>query len=334
MKTFNSLLSVICLLIGGIAPVFAQEAAEEPIIITAPDTVVNKTAYTLSEQGVTIAVSYGSAYPAEHEWNNLGITYFACLAGGEMTISAEENIQGIAINGWVKKNFSASCDYGTIAFLSDEYDDAVGEPVLTVSDINNTSVTIQCVNQLRCFSMEIYFSENPGTVHGETMDTIRLTMTDAQALDYSEDPLYSAEGAYSYWLQLTPAEGYPQIWLDLYAAVQGDLSGSYSLYDYNVGDYTYIQLSENELDYEYAYDQEFVITRNGENYHIEGYIIAENDVQYEFVYDGPVVLIELEEEGLEDMPGDDSPCTKVLRHGRLLIIRDGRTYDAQGIRLQ
>ena len=163
------------------------------------------------------------------------------------------------------------------------------------------------------------------------MDTVRLTMTTVQALDYSEDTLYSQEGAYSYWLSLAPAEGYPQIWLDMYAAVKGDLSGEYSLYDYNVGDYTFVQLSADELDYEYAYDQAFVITKNGENYHIEGYIIADNDVQYEFVYDGPIALALPEEEGVENVQSDDVQCTKVIRDGVLYIERNGVRYTLQGM---
>ena len=332
MRTIYSFVLAACLLLGGVTPIVAQEAeTEDPVIITAPDTVIEKTAYTLSDQGVTIEVSYGSAYPAEHSYNNIDQTYFACLASASMTISAKQNIQGIAINGWVKKNFSASCDHGTIDYLSDEYDDATGEPVLTISDIENSSVTITCNNQLRCFSVEVYFFENPGATQGEVMDTVRLTMTTVQALDYSEDTLYSQEGAYSYWLSLAPAEGYPQIWLDMYAAVKGDLSGEYSLYDYNVGDYTYVQLSADELDYEYAYDQAFVITKNGENYHIEGYIIADNDVQYEFVYDGPIALALPQEEGVENVQSYDVQCTKVIRDGVLYIERNGVRYTLQGM---
>ena len=325
MKRLYILIAAVCLALG----VQAQEA-EEPISITAPDTVINKTAYSFTEQGITISVSYGSAYPAEHEYNNLDSTYFACLAGGSMTISAEQTIQGIAINGWVKKNFSASCDNGTIDYLSDDAEDTMGEPVLTISDIESQAVTITCENQLRCFSVEVYFFENPGSTQGEIMDTVRFIATIATAQDYSEDTLYSSEGRYSYWLMLAPEAGYPQIWLDMYAAVKGDLSGTYSLYDFNVGEYTYIQLSENELDYEYAYDQEFTIARTENGYHIEGWIIADNDVQYEFVYDGLVSGIA---EGLEVLqPSETRP--KILRDGQVLIFRDGKWWTVNGTYLK
>jgi len=333
MKHFASLLSILCLIAGGWTPIAAQaDTTEDPIIIPAPDTVINKQAYTLSEQGITIAVSYGSAYPAEHDYNNIDITYFACLAGGNMTISAETAIRGIAINGWVKKNFSASCDYGTIAYLSDDYDDTIGEPVLTISDVNNPSVTIQCDNQLRCFSLEVYFSSNPDDVQGEVADTVRFTAVTAEAADYSADTLYSSPGHYSYWLRLSPAETYPTVWLDLYAAEQGNLSGEYEWSNGNVGDYTYVQLSDNELDYEYAYDQQFTITRNDTVYHVEGWILCENEVQYEFTYTGPISLTPAtpDEAGLSDTR-TDTVATKRIDHGRLLIQCGERTYTVGGM---
>ena len=243
-----------------------------------------------------------------------------------MTISAEQDIKGIAINGWVKKNFYATCNKGTIDYLSDDAEDTTGEPVLTISDIDSTSVTISCEKQLRCFSVEVYFLENPGETQGEVMDTVRFTAVTAVAQDYSEDTTYSSEGAYSYWLMLAPESGYPQVWLDLYASVKGDLSGTYSLYDFNVGDYTYVQLSQDELDYEYAYDQEFTITATENGYHIEGWIIADNDVQYEFVYDGPVEGVA---EGMERLE-DEQKATKMLRNGQVIILRGEKKYTILG----
>ena len=313
------------------------QEAEEPIVIAAPDTTIDKQAYELSAEGVTLSVSYGSAYPAEHAWNNLGRTYFACLANGSVTFSADKNIKGIAVNGWVKKNFSASCDKGTLNYLSDASEDTTGEPVLTISDINSNAVTLLCNNQLRCFSVEFYFTQNPGDIAGEVVDTVRFTAVQAEAADYSEDMTYSSEGHYSYWLKLAPAEGYPQVWLDLYSAVKDDLSGEYSLYKYNVGDYSYVQLSANELDYEYAYDQAFTITKSGEKYHIEGWIIAENDVQYEFVYDGSILFVkeeEEEEEGVESIQSSAVRNQKVLRNGELYIIQNERVYTSTGVEIR
>ena len=328
MRHLFAIIATLCIAVN----VMAQN--EEPIIIVAPDTTIDKTAYTLEDQGITISVSYGSAYPATHNYNNLDTTYFACLANGNITFSAEQAIKGIAINGWVRKNFSASSDKGTLAYLSDEYDDTTGEPVMTLTDVDATSVTISCNNQLRCFSVEVYFSKNPGLPDdgGEVVDTVRIVATTAIAADYSEDPDYSYEGHYSYWLKLAPATGYPEIWLDMYASVKGDLSGTYSLYDFNVGDYTYVQLSADEQDYEYAYDQEFTITKNGNEYHIDGYIIADNDVQYEFVYDGPVTF-DKDTEGIESVE-ENVKATKMLRDGQLIIRKNGRTFTATGIPIQ
>lgn len=38
-------------------------------------------------------------------------------------------------------------------------------------------------------------------------------------------------------------------------------------------------------------------------------------------------------EGIEDVQKDDVPCTKILRDGKVIIIRDGKTYDILGNRL-
>lgn len=308
-----------------------RDISEDPVVIMAPDTFINKAPISFTDQGVTINVSSGSAYNAQHSYNNLGITYFACLANASMTISAQTPIQGIAVNGWVRKNFSASCDYGTIDYLSDSYDDTTGEPVLTISDINHTSVTITCNNQLRCFSVEIYFSSNPGGVQGEVQDTMHVAAVTAMALDYSEDTAFSQEGAYSYWLMLAPENGYPQLWLDMYAAVQGDLSGEYSMVNFNVGDYTYVQRSEDELDYEYAYDQEFTITSVPAGYHIEGWLIDDTDVLYEFVYEG---LIPLTPAAVQSPFANHQmrKCenAKIIRNGQLLIEHNGKLFNAQG----
>lgn len=312
--------------------------AEKPIVIAAPDTTIDKTAYSLTEQGVTIAVSYGSAYPANHPYNNLDITYFACLAGGEITFTTEQPMKGIAINGWLKKNFSATCSRGTMETLADSYEDVTGDPVLTISDIDTTEVTISCVNQLRCFSVEVYFTENPDDPeYNEAVDTVLLTIVAAEAWDYSDSTDYSSEGAYSYWVRLKSAEQYPEVWLDMYAAVKGDLSGHYSLYDFNVGEYSYVQLSADELDYEYAYDQEFTIgvsTDGGTSYMIEGWLLAENDVLYKFEYAGPIAIVPpyYEEQGIEDTQ-DGVKAAKVLRDGQIVIIRGEKKYNVLGTAL-
>lgn len=320
-------IAIFLLSVLAVVNVMAEEA-EDPIILTVPDTTIVKQAFTLEVQGITISTTNGSVYPAEHEFNNFDRDCIICYAGASISFSAGQDIKGLAINGNVKKNFSASCDKGTMDYLSDSYEDSEGEPVLTISDIDAPSVTITCNNQLRCFSIEVYFTENPGGTQGEVMDTVRFTAVRAEAMDYSDDERYSSEGHYSYWLSLTPEAGYPQVWLDMYAAVKGDLSGEYSLYNSNVGDYTYVQLGEDELDYEYAYDQEFTIVKNGDSYHVKGYIIAENDVQYEFVYDGPIAIVG--SEGVENVEEPKAQSQKMLRNGQLIIRRGEKTFTVTG----
>ena len=93
-----------------------------------------------------------------------------------------------------------------------------------------------------------------------------------------------------------------------------------------------MQLGASSLDYEYAYDQEFTITKSGSNYRIEGYVIAENDVQYEFVFEGPVSFVKKgDEEGVENAEHDSLRSVKILQDGQLLILRNGRRYTVFGI---
>ena len=158
-------IAIFLLSVLAVVNVMAEEA-EDPIIITIPDTTIVKQAFTLEVQGITISTTNGSVYPAEHEYNNFGRDCIICYANASITFSAGQDIKGLAINGNVKKNFSASCDQGTMDYLSDSYEDAEGEPVLTISDIDAPSVTITCNNQLRCFSIEVYFTENPDGSEG------------------------------------------------------------------------------------------------------------------------------------------------------------------------
>ena len=38
--------------------------------------------------------------------------------------------------------------------------------------------------------------------------------------------------------------------------------------------------------------------------------------------------------GVEDVQSDNIPCTKVLRNGRILILRDGKSFNVLGIRVE
>jgi len=314
-------------------------AQEQPVVFNAPDTVIEKTAYSISEQDITISVSYGSAYPAGHSYNNLGITYFACLANGSMTISAEQDIKGIAIDGWVRKNFAASCDQGTIAYLSDALDDATGEPVLTISDINAPSVTISCDNQLRCFRVKVYFSENPDSIGGVTPPEGEVFFLEYNTAEAVYDPEYSTEGAYNYYLYFWDAENENiYVGIDIYTAEQNVFEGLYGFESGTMTEYSFFQFGENYEDYSMATEGQMVINKleedtdsvSGDIYSVSGYITCENGNTYNFSYTGAIPVEGVNPDEAVDEVLTQSPATKLLRNGQLLFLKNGKTYTALG----
>lgn len=88
-------------------------------------------------------------------------TYFGCNAGNTITFTATKPIKGLTINGMVKKGFEADCDHGEILYVSDDEEDIELDPVLAILDIDSKSVTINCLKQMRCYSVDFFFDENP-----------------------------------------------------------------------------------------------------------------------------------------------------------------------------
>lgn len=131
------------------------------VTILPPAQTVSKAAYEFEQDGITVSCTQGAIYPATHEWNTSGVDYFGCNAGQTITFSAETPIKGLVVNGWVKKSFSATTTSGEIEYLSPDLDDQAGNPVIVIRNIDAQSVSISCEKQLRCYSVVVYFDENP-----------------------------------------------------------------------------------------------------------------------------------------------------------------------------
>ena len=80
---------------------------------------------------------------------------------------ASQPIKGLAIDGLVKKEFSATCDFGTIEYRSEDYE-VEDYPVLVVTDADATSITLTCPKQIRCYEVRVYFLSNPASTEEET----------------------------------------------------------------------------------------------------------------------------------------------------------------------
>lgn len=87
--------------------------------------------------------------------------YFGCNAGCKITFTATQEIVAVAVNGYVKAGFDAEASAGDLYFACDEEEAVEQNPVLYIEDIKAKSVTINCLKQLRCYSVKFYFKEAP-----------------------------------------------------------------------------------------------------------------------------------------------------------------------------
>lgn len=310
----------------------------EPTAIFPKDTTVLKAEYAFIDNNILVHCDMGSIVKGTDTTS----AYFNCNANYQITFTATQPIKGIAIDGFVRKDFDASCDHGEIQYLTDEDKDMEGWPALVIMDINATSVTLSCPKQIRCYELRVYFQENPDPIDVVITDTTDLYPVSAVAVDYSETE-YSEEGSYSYWVKLSSANQYPEIWLDLYSAVKGDLSGSYSPYNYNVGEQNYVWFSDGETDAVTAYDIDVTIEKIEEGYSIAGVLTCweqgkewdddSEDLIYRFAYEGPVRFVLPSEEGIENTQSETN-SQKILRDGQLIILRGEKTYTASGIEIR
>lgn len=253
---------------------------DEPTTVMNPDKFVQGAAYRFIDNNIEVKASKGRIDTIEG--------YFSAHAAETITFTATKPMKGLVIDGFVKKDFEATVDHGTIDFLSSSDEDTEADPVIVIKDINSTSVTISCVKQLRCYSVDIYFEENPDEEIDHSSTTTGETyFVTYDAADFVYESEYSTEGDYNYTVYLyNEAEEYPYIGLDLYTTVKDAFAGTYSFDDGNLSDYSFYQYTESEDDYEWASDGALAITVNGTQCTISGYITLENGDTYNFTYEG------------------------------------------------
>ncbi|MBQ6765045.1 MAG: hypothetical protein IJP45_07665 [Paludibacteraceae bacterium] len=275
----------------------------EPEIIPAPEDTIVKGAYRFVESNIEIKCTQGTGSPK--------YGYFSCYANYQISFTAARPIKGLAINGMIKKDFSATVNHGEIEYAEAELD-VEKDPVLIVRDVNAKSVTVTCAKQLRCYSVEVYFEENPEGIPEDVYDTVVVTPTHVQAEFYPE---YSEEGSFSYWLKLFSGEVYPSVWLDIYSETEGELAGDYSYEMSNLGDQTYILFGDGDMDYAEMYDGNLSIEKTDNGYLIRGAVLADDDKVYVFEYEGGVEFSAVWPESIEQtevMLDPDAPMYDVI----------------------
>jgi len=339
MKHIFSLLCAAALCVSAYAADFTPGAAldpnyayGEPTVVNAPDTTFYKLAYSFVESNIRVTCTQGSILADEG--------YFNCNVGYAMTFEAARPMKGLEIKGFVRKNFSATVDNGTIAFCSDIVD-VENDPVIVITDIDNTTVTINCTDaQFRCYSIRFYFDENPvsspcdGSNPGEG-ETFFVDFGIAEAVYESE--ISADEGTPNYTIYLRNPNQETYMGLDLYPAATGDLVGLYTTDDGSLGDYTFYQFGDDPYDDNtWAIEGAVAINKEGDVYTISGYITGDNNNTYNFSFSGPMPFYtdtDYYAQGIENVPVLDrnAPMYDILGRKindtyRGIVIQNGHKY--------
>ena len=170
----------------------------EPTVVCVPDTTILKKEYAFIENNILVHCDQGSIIKA----TDTTFAYFNCNQDNTITFTASQNIKGIAISGYVRKAFNATCDHGTITFLTNPDYEMEGWPALVITDVNNKSVTLSCPKQFRCYELNVYFKENPAPIPMATIlpqqdeksrQTIKI-LRDGQLLILHNGQLFNAVG--------------------------------------------------------------------------------------------------------------------------------------------
>lgn len=291
----------------------------EVAVVNVPSQTVKGDAYSFVDGNVQVSCTKGA----------VTADYFSAHAGFDMTFTATQPIKGIVIAGFVKKDFTATASAGTISYLTPSEDESA-DPVLVIKDADSKSITISCVKQLRCYSVEVYFAFNPDqTVGGgdQPAQEVSLTFDSADCVYEAE---YSEEaGEPNYTIYLNMDDDYFNFFaLDIYPGKEGDVTGVYSWDDWSLGDYTYYSWGEGDEDFTWAVDGQVTISKEGQIYTIKGSIPCENNKVYNISFTGEMQFYTDE----EYYGGEDDGVESILDDSNILS-KDAPMYDLMGRRV-
>lgn len=266
---------------GGDSSLDPDYVYDEPTVVGVPSMTVQGEAYSFVSNNIEVSATKGA----------ITDSYFSAHADFALTFTATQPIKGIVINGFVKKGFTATASAGKIEYLTPAAD-TDGNPVVVLTDVNSTTVTISCVKQLRCYSVEVYFNENPDAEvsGGSGENSEDLVFDTAEAVYESAYVEILGEENYSIFLYNEASYDYPYVALDIYPESRDNLTGTYNMADYTLGDYTYYLWGEGDNDMAWAEDGQAVITQNGDVYTITGYMKCDNNVTYRFSFTGKLPI--------------------------------------------
>ena len=295
----------------------------EPETVHVQDTQFYHKEYAFIDGNILVHCSQGSILRATKD----EAAYFGCMAGEDLTFTATDIIKGISIKGNVRKDFSATSSQGVISYLSDPDMEQAGDPVLVIREVNDMSVTIHCEKNLSCYEVKVYFESNPDPVGNAIEGETFFLDYDTAQLDFDADESEKNKSVYSLYLWDKTNENI-YLTLDINTPVKDAITGTYSTEEGNMTTESFFQYGEDYSDYSYATEGQMVISEENGVYSISGYITCENLNTYNFTYSGR--LTGNEEMGIADVQRSDVHCKKVLRDGRIIIIREGAIFDTLG----
>ena len=350
----RGLLTLIALIAGWCIAV-ADETLDPNYVYTEPTVVTNcveigsnLTNYSFICNNVQVNVTKGARYA----------DYFGVNAGESVTFTTTQPMKAIVVNGFIKKDFDATASVGEIVYADASEAEVTAEQVLAVTNINATTLTINCVKQLRCYSVSIYFSSIPEISIEEEEDdysfewepeeatTINLTFTDLDVLDMTENLGYACTSLYlsndDYEMSLSvftstiegetilPVGTYPIN--DSYEDNTVMASpGGYE--DYDFPSYLITGFEYNEASNSWSYNTVYYLASGTmEVIGMEGGVQLEIHATTHFGSTVNATYIHSAGEAVEIVT-TDSQTSKSLRNGQLLLQRGEATYTILGTEL-
>lgn len=329
--------------------------AEPTVIINTSTTDASNTPYSFIQNNIKVDCTTGAQRTVSDTNPN---AYFGVNAGQSITFTATKPIVGLVINGMVKKDFDAEADFGEVMYVDASEEDVENDPVMAILDINSKSVTINCVKQMRCYSVEFYFEENPeiGGDYDYNFDwepdetkNFNITFDEMNYIDFGE--LWGIDYISCYFI----SEDY-ELEMGVNSKFDADTClpvGTYQINDtYEEGT---VEASAGGNDYEDSptYLATDFIEDDGEWYYNPYYIVSgtlkvEKDVKgVKMTLDaktakGSTVKATFvgkpvgygNEDAINSVKTDVKVNGKFMKDGRITIRKDGKTYGTMGIRMK
>lgn len=165
----------------------------EPTEVLPKDTTILKKEYAFIHNNILVHCDMGSIIKATDTTD----AYFNCNANYTITFTATKPIKGIEIDGYVRKAFDATCEPGEIEFFTDPDYEGEAWPVIVLRDVDDTSVTLSCPKQFRCYAARVFFETNPNHLDIDDIESnapINKILRDGQLLILRGNKTYSASG--------------------------------------------------------------------------------------------------------------------------------------------